>query len=138
MNNQQWLMNSEVLTILRKLRKRLQAEFDICLRFSDANLEQQLARARDRSIDSETRRMIAELEERKGRAFSTGEEIPQRLYRGNPVLQEPETRNIYELIYGAELAHHDAARRHKVEHSRVYRGQPVLRDLPGATDSSGE
>lgn len=127
MDNHQWVMNSEVLTILRKLRKRLQAEFDICLRFSDYDFEWQLAKARDKTVDGETRRMIAELEARKGTPFTTGEEMPQRLYRGQPILDEPaQHKDIYELIYGDELAHHDASKRGKQVPVRVYRGQQIL------------
>lgn len=128
-----WLMNSEVLTILRKLRKRLHAEFDITLRFSDEDLEEKLARARNKTVDSETRRMITTLEEYKGQAFTCGEEGPRRFYRGQPILQEVgQRKDIYALIYGEELAQHDAALRGKWKPTQVYRGQPILRDGPGA------
>lgn len=130
MGNHQWLMNSEVLTVLRKLRKRLNAEFDVVLRFSDYDFEQQLARARDRTVDDETRRMIAALEARKGEPFRTGEEHPPRLYRGQPILEEGDSkRDIYELLYGDELAEHDPSRRPAP--TKIYRGQPVLRGDSG-------
>ncbi|MCW8125723.1 hypothetical protein [Microbulbifer halophilus] len=121
MGNHHWLMNSEVLTILRKLRKRLNAEFGIVLRFSDYDFEQQLARARDRTVDGETRRMIAALETRKGESFRTGEEQPPRLYRGQPILEEDDSkRDIYERLYGDELAEHDPSRRPTP--TKIYRG----------------
>lgn len=124
MDNHQWLMNAEVLTILRKLRKRLQAEFNICLRLSDYDFERQLAQARDQTVDSETQRMIAELEARKGQAFLTGNELPQRLYRGQPILDNSaHKQDIYELIYGEELAQHKAPQREKAASTKVYRGQ---------------
>lgn len=127
MDNHHWLMNSEVLTILRKLRKRLNAEFGIVLRFSDYDFEQQLARAREKTVDNETRYMIAALEARKGEPFRSGDEPPQRLYRGQPILEEEVSkRDIYELIYGEELADHDASRR--PTSTKIYRGQPVLRE----------
>ncbi|WP_346837460.1 hypothetical protein [Microbulbifer sp. SAOS-129_SWC] len=126
-----WLMKSEVLTLLRRLRKRLQAEFDITLRFSDADLEAQLARARERTVDTETREIIATLESRRGEPFTSGDEVPPRFYRGQPILQEA-TRHedIYTLIYGDELPQHDGSRRAKGEPLQVYRGQPVLREKP--------
>lgn len=128
MNNNHWLMNSEVLTLLRKLRKRLKAEFDITLRFTDYGFEQQLARARDRTIDSETRHMITALEERRGKPFTTGDEAPPRLYRGHPILQEPPRRkDIYELIYGEELADHCGSQRGDWTKKKIYRGLQVPR-----------
>ncbi|WP_250459093.1 hypothetical protein [Microbulbifer litoralis] len=136
MDNHHWLMSSEVLTILRKLRKRLSAEFGIVLRFSDYDFEQQLARAREKTVDSETLHMIAELEARKGEAFRTGDEPQPRLYRGQPILEEKDSRrDIYELLYGEELADHDPSRRRAS--TRIYRGQPVLRErAPGGNRQS--
>ena len=120
MYDHHWLMNSQVLTLLRQLRKRLQAEFGICLRLSDADFEQQLARAKAMSVDAETQRIIDSLEERRGAPFRSGDEPPERLYRGHPVLQEPERKaDIYRLIYGDELTP-----------AKYYRGQQVLREQP--------
>ncbi|WP_156481417.1 hypothetical protein [Microbulbifer thermotolerans] len=123
MANNHWLMNSEVLTLLRKLRKRLKAEFGITLQFADYGFEAQLARARDKTIDSETRQMISALEARRGAPFTTGEEAPPRLYRGHPILQEePRKRDIYELIYGETMAEHCAAGQMGTT-KKIYRGQ---------------
>ncbi|WP_308366089.1 MULTISPECIES: hypothetical protein [unclassified Microbulbifer] len=131
MKNNHWLMTSDALTILRRLRRRLQAEFDICLRFSDDNLEQQLGRAKAKSADSETRQLIGKLEEIRGRPFLTGDEAPPRLYRGQLILNEPRQKNIYELIYGEELARHDSSRRHRSSPVKMYRGQRVYQDPRG-------
>ncbi|SHF14703.1 hypothetical protein SAMN04487965_1479 [Microbulbifer donghaiensis] len=129
MDNHDWLMNSEVLTILRQLRKRLKAEFDINLRFSGFDFEQQLALAKSKTVDTETLRMIAELELRRGEPFRTGDEIPMRLYRGQPILQEPpKKQDIYELIYGDELALHQKGPHEPQLVTKTLRGQQVLRE----------
>ncbi|SEA45193.1 hypothetical protein [Microbulbifer marinus] len=129
MDNHDWLMNSEVLTILRKLRKRLKAEFDINLRYADFDFEQQLAQAKSRTVDSETQRMIAGLEMRRGAPFQTGDELPARLYRGQPILEEPpKKRDIYELIYGDELVRHTAGTREPHAAGKTLRGQQVLQE----------
>ncbi|WP_288131202.1 hypothetical protein [Microbulbifer sp.] len=124
MNDHQWLMNSQALNTLRKLRKRIQAEFDINLRFSDFDFETQLAELKHRSHDTDTLNLITELEALKGAPFMTGHEPPERLYRGQKILQEKKGQDIYELIYGKDLALHDG--RGKPELPRkMYRGQPV-------------
>lgn len=125
MNDHQWLMNSQALNTLRKLRKRIQAEFDINLRFSDFDFETQLAELKHRSKDAQTQTLIGELETLKGTPFVTGYEPPERLYRGQKILQEEAPRDIYELIYGEDLARHDG-RGMSDRPRKMYRGQPVL------------
>ncbi|WP_236250573.1 hypothetical protein [Microbulbifer sp. ALW1] len=125
MNDHQWLMNSQALNSLRKLRKRLQAEFGLNLRFSDFDFEQQLAQVKSRTVDSDTRKLIAQLETLKGSPFLTGDEPPERLYRGQKILHEPGKKNIYEMIYGEELALHDG-RGATIAPRKMYRGHPVL------------
>ncbi|MBB3059755.1 hypothetical protein [Microbulbifer rhizosphaerae] len=114
MKNNYWLMTSDALTILRRLGRRLQAEFDICLRFSDDNLEQKLGRAKAKSADTETRQLIGKLEEIRGMPFLTGGQALPRLYRGHPKLNEPRQKDIYELIYGEDPARHDPFRQHRL------------------------
>ena len=126
MTDHQWLMTSQALNTLRKLRKRIQAEFGISLRFSDFNFETQLADLKHRSIDTASLGLIAQLEELKGGPFRTGNEPPERLYRGQKVLQETGGKDIYEMIYGEELALHDG-RGLQSQPRRMYRGQPVMR-----------
>lgn len=125
MNNHQWLMNSQALNILRKLRKRLQAEFGLNLRFSDFDFEEQLAEVKSRSVDKETCTLITQLEVLRGAPFLSGEEPPERLYRGQKILKESGKKDIYEMIYGEELALHDG--RGMPSHPRkMYRGLPIL------------
>lgn len=121
-----WLMGSEVLSILRKLRTRLQAEFGTRLRLSDRSFERVLALAKTNTVDTETRQLLARLEALRGEPFRSGDEPPVRLYRGNPVLTEPRRKDIYELIYGEELARHDPSRRDRLRQVKIYRGNPVL------------
>ncbi|SDJ94379.1 hypothetical protein [Microbulbifer yueqingensis] len=128
MNNHHWLMNAQVLTLMRKLRKRLQAEFDINLRLSEDGLEQHLAKAKYSTVDGETRRLIAEIEHHRGAPFLTGEEPRPRLYRGQPVLRENTGKDIYAMIYGEELSLHDPALRGRSRPEKMYRGQKVLQD----------
>ena len=96
-----WLRNSQVLQLLRSLRKRPQAEFDICLRLSDSDFERQLARAKAASVDAEPQRIIGLLEERRGAPFRSGDELaPAKYQRGQQVLREqphpvPEPHRIY-------------------------------------------
>ncbi|QKX17278.1 hypothetical protein [Microbulbifer sp. YPW1] len=125
MTDHQWLMTSQALNILRKLRKRIQAEFDISLRFSDFDFEPQLAELKHRSHDDESLKLIAQLESLKGSPFLTGNEPPERLYRGQRVLKEQDKKDIYEMIYGDELALHDG-RGVSSQPRKMYRGQPVL------------
>ncbi|MFI2811399.1 MULTISPECIES: hypothetical protein [Microbulbifer] len=126
MDNHHWLMSAEALTLLRKLRKRLQAEFDISLRFSEYAFEQHLARAKHKTVDGDTRHMIAQLEKLRGAPFSTGDEPAPRLYRGQPILQE--NRDIYAMIYGDELSLHDASQPRRQQRKKMYRGQVVLEE----------
>ncbi|WP_226704009.1 hypothetical protein [Microbulbifer elongatus] len=126
MTDHQWLMTSQALNTLRKLRKRIQAEFDINLRFSDFDFETQLAELKHRSKDAESLSLIGQLEALKGSPFLTGEEPPERLYRGQKVLQEQGKKDIYEMIYGEELALHDG-RGTPTPPQRMYRGQPIIR-----------
>jgi len=125
MNDHQWLMNSQALNTLRKLRKRIQAEFDINLRFSDFNFETQLAELKHRTKDTQTLDLVTELEALKGAPFVTGHEPPERLYRGQKILEEDKGQDIYELIYGADLALHDG-RGTASRPRKMYRGQLVL------------
>lgn len=125
MTDHQWLMTSQALNTLRKLRKRIQAEFGISLRFSDFDFEPQLARLKHRTRDSDSRKLIAELEVLRGSPFLTGEEPPERLYRGHKILEETGRKDIYEMIYGKELALHDGRGIPALPH-RMYRGQPIL------------
>ncbi|MCQ3828484.1 hypothetical protein [Microbulbifer elongatus] len=125
MTDHQWLMTSQALNSLRKLRKRIQAEFGINLRFSDFNFEQQLADLKHRSKDAESLALIAQLEALKGGPFLNGQEPPERLYRGQKVLKESARKDIYEMIYGEELALHDG-RGVQAQPRRMYRGQPVI------------
>ena len=125
MNDHQWLMTSQALNTLRKLRKRIQAEFGINLRFSDFNFEFQLADLKHRSKDAESLGLIAQLEALKGGPFVTGHEPPERLYRGHKVLQETGRKDIYEMIYGEELRLHDGRGESELPR-KMYRGQPVL------------
>jgi hypothetical protein len=126
MENSYWLMSSETLALVRKLRKRVKAEFDIGLRLSDPGLVQQLARIKTKSVDIETQRLIARLEERQGAPFLAVADGPVRLYRGNRVLAEPSRKDIYEMIYGKDLALHDPSRRARLQLVRIYRGHRVL------------
>ncbi|TLM74430.1 hypothetical protein ACONUD_19430 [Microbulbifer harenosus] len=125
MTDHQWLMTSQALNTLRKLRKRIQAEFGINLRFSDFDFESQLAELKHRTKDSDTRKLIANLEVLRGSPFLTGEEAPERLYRGHKVLEETRRKDIYEMIYGEELALHDGRGWPALPH-KMYRGLPVL------------
>ena len=125
MTDHQWLMTSQALNTLRKLRKRIQAEFGINLRFSDFDFELQLGELKHRSKDTQSLALIAELEALKGSPFLTGDEPPERLYRGQKVLQEQGRKDIYEMIYGEELALHDGRGTTSLPR-RMYRGQPVL------------
>ena len=125
MTDHQWLMNSQSLNTLRKLRKRIQAEFGINLRFSDFDFETQLASLKHRSKDAESLGLISQLETLKGGPFLTGKEPPQRLYRGQKVLQERSKKDIYEMIYGEELALHDGRGTPNLPR-KMYRGQPIL------------
>lgn len=125
MNDHQWLMTSQALNTLRKLRKRIGAEFGINLRFSDFDFETQLAHLKHRSKDSDTRNLITQLEALRGSPFLTGEEPPERLYRGHRILQEQGRKDIYEMIYGEELALHDG-RGIPAQPQKFYRGQPIL------------
>ncbi|MBN8430279.1 hypothetical protein JF535_05355 [Microbulbifer salipaludis] len=125
MTDHQWLMTSQALNTLRKLRKRIQAEFGINLRFSDFDFEAQLAELKHRSKDAQTLGLIRQLEALKGSAFLTGNEPPERLYRGQKVLQEKSKKDIYEMIYGDELALHDG-RGTPALPRKMYRGLPVL------------
>lgn len=123
MNKHQWLMNSHALNILRKLRKRLQAEFGLNLRFSDFDFEQQLAEVKSRSVDKVTCALINQLEVIRGEPFLRGDEPPERLYRGQKILEERGKKDIYEMIYGEELALHDG----RGIPSKMYRGHPILK-----------
>ncbi|WP_066961556.1 hypothetical protein [Microbulbifer sp. Q7] len=125
MTDHQWLMTSQALNTLRKLRKRIQAEFDINLRFSDFDFEAQLAELKHRSKDTQTLGLITQLEALKGSAFLTGNEPPERLYRGQKVLQEKSKKDIYEMIYGDELGLHDGRGASQLPR-KMYRGLPVL------------
>ncbi|MFV8781369.1 hypothetical protein ACNKU7_02995 [Microbulbifer sp. SA54] len=125
MNDHQWLMNSQALNALRKLRKRIHAEFGLNLRFSDFDFEGQLARLKHHTKDKDSLQLIAELECLRGSPFLTGEEPPQRLYRGHKILQETERKDIYEMIYGEELALHNG-RGACATPRKIYRGQPIL------------
>ncbi|WGL16142.1 hypothetical protein PVT68_15380 [Microbulbifer bruguierae] len=125
MTDHQWLMTSQALNTLRKLRKRIQAEFGISLRFSDFDFESQLARLKHRSKDNQTRNLISELEVLRGSPFLTGEEPPERLYRGQKIYQEQGGRDIYEMIYGEELGLHNGRGLPKSQ-QKMYRGQPIL------------
>ena len=125
MTDHQWLMTSQALNTLRKLRKRIQAEFGINLRFSDFDFEIQLADLKHRSKDAESLALISQLEALKGAPFLTGQEPPERLYRGQKVLQERSEKDIYEMIYGEELALHDG-RGVSSQPRKMYRGQPIL------------
>ncbi|WP_105103107.1 hypothetical protein [Microbulbifer pacificus] len=125
MTNHHWLMTSQALNTLRKLRKRIQAEFGINLRFSDFDFEPQLARFKHRTKDNDSRKLIAELEILRGSPFLTGDEPPQRLYRGHKILEEARRKDIYEMIYGEELALHDGRGTPTLPH-KMYRGQPIL------------
>ncbi|WP_237055490.1 hypothetical protein [Microbulbifer sediminum] len=136
MDNHHWLMSAEALTLLRKLRKRLQAEFDVSLRFSEFAFEQHLARAKHRTVDEDTRRMIAQLEQLRGTPFLTGDEPAPRLYRGQPILEETPNRDIYSMIYGEELSRHDPSLRGRQHTKKMYRGQLILeeeRPTPGSS-----
>ncbi|WP_226663555.1 hypothetical protein [Microbulbifer aggregans] len=126
MNDHQWLMNSQALNALRKLRKRIQAEFGLSLRFSDFDFEVQLARLKHQTKDKDSLKLIDELEILRGSPFLTGKEPPERLYRGQKILQEEVTKDIYEMIYGEELAQHDG-RAAYTPAQKIYRGQPILR-----------
>ena len=126
MNKHQWLMNSNALNILRKLRKRLQAEFGLNLRFSDFDFEQQLAEFKSRSVDKATCALITQLEAIRGEPFLRGDEPPERLYRGQKILEEPSKKDIYEMIYGEELALHDG-RGNPSTPNKMYRGHPILK-----------
>ena len=125
MTDHQWLMSSQALNTLRKLRKRIQAEFDISLRFSDFDFETQLADLKHRSHDDESLALITQLEALKGAPFLNGNEPPERLYRGQRVLKEEGKKDIYEMIYGEELALHDG-RGASSQPRKMYRGLPVL------------
>lgn len=126
MNDHQWLMNSQALNILRKLRKRLYAEFGLSLRFSDFDFEQQLAQVKNRSVDVQTRNLIEELESLRGAPFLTGHEPPERRYRGQKILQEPSKKDIYEMIYGEELSRHSGKGKLPKPPLKMYRGRYVL------------
>ena len=125
MTDHHWLMTSQALNTLRKLRKRIQAEFGFNLRFSDFDFELQLAKLKHRTKDSDSRKLIAELESLRGSPFLTGEEPPERLYRGQKILQEPERVDIYKMIYGKELALHNGGGM-RDQPNKMYRGQPIL------------
>lgn len=125
MTDHQWLMTSQALNTLRKLRKRIQAEFGISLRFSDFDFEPQLARLKHRTKDSDSHKLISGLEALRGAPFLTGEEPPERLYRGHKVLEETRPKDIYEMIYGKELALHDGRGLPAPPH-KIYRGLPIL------------
>lgn len=125
MKNRHWLMSSEALTALRKLRKRIHAEFGTDLKLSEEGLEQRLARTKKTSVDRETLGLIALLEELHGEPFLSGDEPPPRLYRGNPVLEEPRKRDIYAMIYGRDLELHTSSAQQGSKPAKMYRGNPV-------------
>ncbi|WP_299595379.1 hypothetical protein [uncultured Microbulbifer sp.] len=125
MTDHQWLMTSQALNTLRKLRKRIQAEFGINLRFSDFDFEIQLADLKHRSKDTESLALISRLEILKGSPFLTGQEPPERLYRGQKIMQKTGKKDIYEMIYGDELALHDGRGAPNLP-LKMYRGLPIL------------
>ncbi|MBY6210328.1 hypothetical protein KUV95_02065 [Microbulbifer agarilyticus] len=126
MTDHQWLMTSQALNTLRKLRKRIQAEFGITLRFSDFDFESHLAALKHRTQDEQSRALIAELEGLRGSPFQTDDEGAPRLYRGRQVLVEEEKKqDIYEMIYGDELALHGGQDKKPDTPVKMYRGRAV-------------
>lgn len=125
MKNRHWIMSSEALTTLRKLRKRIQAEFGTDLKLSEEGLEQRLARTKRASVDTETRGLITHLEELHGEPFLSGDEPPPRLYRGRPILEEPCKRDIYAMIYGRDLTRHTSPAAQGSKPVKMYRGTPI-------------
>nr|WP_010133575.1 hypothetical protein [Microbulbifer agarilyticus] len=126
MTDHQWLMSSQALNTLRKLRKRIQAEFDITLRFSDFDFESHLAALKLRTQDEQSRELIAELEALRGTPFQTDDEGTQRLYRGRQVLvEEGRKQDIYEMIYGDEFTLHGGQDKQPETPVKMYRGRAV-------------
>jgi hypothetical protein len=119
-----WVFKPNAMQLLQQLRRRVKAEFGFTLRFKEEDLVEQLARVKSNTVDDATQSILAQVEEMRGIAFGVEEQTKVSTYRGQVVLQQPaKEKDIYQMIYGDELAEHTQSKRTKSQ--KMYRGRPV-------------